>query len=1133
MNRKTVSLILLLLLAMPIINLLVENHIVTAETQPIYLAIIWHYHQPWYYSADESYLVLPWVRMHAVGNYFKMAYILSKYPQVKVTFTYSGSLLEQLRDIVENSKMDKREIISWKIVNGTIDKSDVFSMLQTPGGFFDINWGRIVDRSPRFSQLRSKAQTAFSTCSQVAKSEEQLVDCVVNTFTGGNIKGQEVVDLAVLFNLLWIDPLVAKELYPDIYSMMQKAYTEASPQFTTSDLRRVLETHRDIMGRIIPLYADLARRGQIELIPVPYSHPLAPILADFGFEEDVEVHVREAIRLFNETFNYLPKGIWPAEQAVNEYVVKAFGAAGIQWTVTDRDILAKSGASKTDINAIGVPWYLELDTGRVYVFFRETELSNLISFEYSKWNNTSQAVNDFVNKIISYKATAQGPRVVVVALDGENPWENYAEFGTLFLTNLYQKLTELQEQGVLYTVTPREFIAKYSTQARSLPMSTYQYLDLAGKDISNIPANSYGDGYGDLPRKSVTARLPEGSWSGGELATWIGHRQENVAWMWLVKARQDILTHLGLNSFKDLYNIRRDVALYLLKAEASDWWWWYGGDGGGSPMTFDPLFKAYLRRAYELVGLTPPDYLLVKAYPDGQSIGWMNQVTPSPIDAEPAVDGVLEDAWKQALTKGIEIPVGETLSKAMLMVTGDKLYMAFLLSRNATGQIGIYLNTPTASLSPYTPGYNVYPRYSKVDVGLYLAKEILVDLSSGSATLSEALGSGGWRKLGDVTVAIGDNGTHRIVELCVKWDDLGIPRGSFAQIAVAYYANNTLVETSTRLGLTYQLQVPMATVSGTVLYEMNDPVGDDDGPGGLGYPGNSVFKPGVFDLVKFRVVDTGSSIAFYVFFRDLGGNPWGGPNGWSLQQVHIYITTTLPAPGKNETIALNAAVAGGWHMAILLAPGWDPNPLPNGQSSAIYYYDKDKPIVQDTLFKAFADQATGAVIAVVDKSLLYDVEHAREWKYVVAVTSHDGYGTNMIRPFVIGGGEWAVNVPQQYSLAILNQVFPYIIDILAPTSRDQYTQLGSFDATAKKKAVLYPGGVPTGETTTTSPPVTTTPPIEETTSPPASPAQTGIDYYVLVVIAISIPIVMIAVFLISRKRPGKSGKTETGTTKGT
>ncbi|MEM4594036.1 MAG: pullulanase, partial [Zestosphaera sp.] len=130
--------------------------LIRAESKPLNVIVVWHYHQPWYYGENDSYFILPWVRMHSVGNYYKMALILSKYPEVKATFTFSGSLLHQLLSAV-NGVMDLRQIISWKMVEGTATTRDLFEALRIPGGFFDINWANILELSPKFKELRSRA----------------------------------------------------------------------------------------------------------------------------------------------------------------------------------------------------------------------------------------------------------------------------------------------------------------------------------------------------------------------------------------------------------------------------------------------------------------------------------------------------------------------------------------------------------------------------------------------------------------------------------------------------------------------------------------------------------------------------------------------------------------------------------------------------------------------------------------------------------------------------------------------------------------------------------------------------------------------------------------------------------------
>ena len=47
--------------------------------EPIYLAIVWHQHQPVYYQDPETGIYAkPWVRLHAAKDYVDMAAMLNK-----------------------------------------------------------------------------------------------------------------------------------------------------------------------------------------------------------------------------------------------------------------------------------------------------------------------------------------------------------------------------------------------------------------------------------------------------------------------------------------------------------------------------------------------------------------------------------------------------------------------------------------------------------------------------------------------------------------------------------------------------------------------------------------------------------------------------------------------------------------------------------------------------------------------------------------------------------------------------------------------------------------------------------------------------------------------------------------------
>jgi alpha-amylase/alpha-mannosidase (GH57 family) len=1031
------SLIILVILVLSISI----NYSQTQVPKSIYVIFIWHYHQPWYYSEDGSYFILPWIRMHSVGNYYKMGYIVSKYANIKVTFTFSGSLLVQLQDYLKG-KMDMREILSWKIANNSaLSIDEKFSILQIPGGFFDINWNRIVNVVPEFKNLRDKAQ-------QVLQQYKDLPENLYKERVVSSFSEQEILDLVALFNLFWIDPLVLKEQYPTLYNLRDKALKTVNYNFTREDIANILNAHRDIMSKILPLYKQLLDNG-IEIVPVPYSHPLSPLLTDFGFNEDLSMHVNKSLTLFNNIFGRMPKGIWPAEQAINDDVLKVFASENLTWTITDQSILSKGGMGEIS-NTLKV-WYASFNDRKIYVLFRNTELSNLISFTYSNYNPQS-AVNDLINRILELAKQPVDNPVVIIALDGENPWEHYEEFGDTFLTSLYSNLENYQKQNIIFTTTPSEYIEKVKPK-NALSLGKRSYFDFIDKDISDTPVSYTEDGYDILPRRTVQAYLPEGSWAGGELAIWIGQRQENVAWMLLKKAREDLLAKLNANSLKEAYKINSEAVENLLRAQASDWFWWYGGDGGGA-FPSNPLFKAYLKNIYKSINLPIPNYLIAYFNPEASPIGTINTEVPLPIQKKPKIDGNIEkDEWSNFLNMTLD---GEVKS-IYIAVDPENLYFAIIpndikMLKDLT--IGIYLTNPWRSVSPYNIQYNTFARYENRDLGMGLFYEILIDPNKDFAYINIANGKEEWINLFKVnTIAISN-----LIEGYISWNLLNLKSQDIVYLTAAIYKNSSLVSYATKLGLTYYIQVPLLTgiPTGKVIFEMKDPEGDDNGAGTYVYPKNPVFKPGVFDLLDFKVIDAGDSLIFKSYFKNLGGNPWNGPNGFSMQYIHIYIRTTLNLTGRIDTFGLNVNLTddSAWHLAILIAPGWGIEPVPKGERAAIYYFNNTL-IVQDDIFKVYAVPAENSINVEIKKSLLLDLDNINKWMFTVVVTSYDGYGPDRIRNFGVEAAEWVVGTGAKYAQAIVKNVVPRIMDLLAPISQDQYEQLNSFIIDTSKNITQY------------------------------------------------------------------------------
>ena len=66
------------------------------------VALLWHMHQPLYQDLLSGEHILPWVRLHALKDYYGMVALLREFPDVRVTFNLVPSLLVQLEAFAQD-----------------------------------------------------------------------------------------------------------------------------------------------------------------------------------------------------------------------------------------------------------------------------------------------------------------------------------------------------------------------------------------------------------------------------------------------------------------------------------------------------------------------------------------------------------------------------------------------------------------------------------------------------------------------------------------------------------------------------------------------------------------------------------------------------------------------------------------------------------------------------------------------------------------------------------------------------------------------------------------------------------------------------------------------------------------------
>ena len=68
--------------------------------------LLWHQHQPFYKDLVTGEYRLPWVRLHALKDYYGMVKLLDEFPNVHQNFNLVPSLMVQIQDYVDGTAQD-------------------------------------------------------------------------------------------------------------------------------------------------------------------------------------------------------------------------------------------------------------------------------------------------------------------------------------------------------------------------------------------------------------------------------------------------------------------------------------------------------------------------------------------------------------------------------------------------------------------------------------------------------------------------------------------------------------------------------------------------------------------------------------------------------------------------------------------------------------------------------------------------------------------------------------------------------------------------------------------------------------------------------------------------------------------
>jgi glucan 1,4-alpha-glucosidase len=235
-------------------------------------------------------------------------------------------------------------------------------------------------------------------------------------------------------------------------------------------------------------------------------------------------------------------------------------------------------------------------------------------------------------------------------------------------------------------------------------------------------------------------------------------------------------------------------------------------------------------------------------------------------------------------------------------------------------------------------------------------------------------------------------------------------------------------------------------VPGTLLLDVSDPTGDDNGPGNYAYPTSDNFHDGAFDLEDFQVYDAGSEVIFRVQTRDLT-ETFGSPLGAQLVDIYVHD----PAASTTSTAAANPTR----NFQIASADAW--NRLIQAQGFGQRYVDAGGSTLGTVTISA--NSISRFITIRVPKASLG--QPGSGWGFTVVLTGQDGFSGDQARAFASTPQDFAFGVCATASsdphCTADPATVPKLMDVLTPSGVDQSDELDyTLHAPVVLRAVTIP-----------------------------------------------------------------------------
>ena len=133
-----------------------------------------------------------------------------------------------------------------------------------------------------------------------------------------------------------------------------RRFVEKGSSFREHEIRAMVAEQFKIVRNVVAIHKKLQDARQLEVSTTPFYHPILPLVHDtntaildregttlpsrFSFPEDADAQTAGAITLYERLFGGPPRGMWPAEGAVDDSIIQHLRRHRVGWIATDQGV---------------------------------------------------------------------------------------------------------------------------------------------------------------------------------------------------------------------------------------------------------------------------------------------------------------------------------------------------------------------------------------------------------------------------------------------------------------------------------------------------------------------------------------------------------------------------------------------------------------------------------------------------------------------------------------------------------------------------------------------------------------------------------------------------------------------------